>query len=1023
MLPRVKRGLLSIYDGFSSVPFEVLEVIHVLKVCKVRGVTSAEVARCLARAEVYRPGGTAGKAHARGWLERRQSQESGVAGLHYKAMMLSLVGLIGLFMWANLCAAAVNVMGPGALRPAAPSHLQVQWRHNPVAINSRHPVLSWRLKWPGRGQHQTAYQILAASSRGLLARNIGDVWNSHKITSSQCVGIKYAGMVLVSGRRYFWKLRVWNQSGICSPWSRIASWREGLLTPTDWRGAQWIGWPSQHPTGVRHPMPATYLRREFAVDKPIKSAVAYICGLGLSRLYVNGVAANHDELSPPLSWYPSRCYYVAVNIAPLLKAGHNAIGVVLGNGRLFGIKAFLPYDIHISPRLLLLLNIHYADGSKVHLVSNGQWQMTISGPIRMDNEYNGETYNANFALPGWSRPDYVSANWHAAKVLTPPGGSLVAMSQQPIRVVKRLAPRALRQIAPGVWIFDFGQNMAGWCRVRLPKSHGAGKIVLRFGESLVRDGQQTMDLTSSAPGAIELYTTNLRTAKQTDTFIYSKRGPKSWHPIFTTHGFRYTEVRGYPGRPTLHTLEGQVVHDALPVAGGFSCSSKLVNKIVHACRWSMQNNWRSIPLDCPQRDERLGWMGARCKESQSEMFLFNAHRFYAKWLWDIQDAQKPNGDISDINPPYLPSYTGNVTWPSTFIVLPGELYRMYGDIKPLQVHYAAMALWVNYQLGKLKNGYSTADQFGDWCAPARSPNRIHTRDPNRLTPKAVLASAMLYKDLKLMAGYARLLHKPQDQARWLTAAGKLYAAFNRHVYHAHLGYYGNGSDTSCILPLAAGIVPADRRSSVIKRLMWRINARQGGHVGCGVIGLQWMFGQLSACGHSNAAWKMLDRASYPGWGFMVRHGATSIWELWNGNTARPAMNSQDHVMLIGDMVSWLFKDVAGIKSGRHHPGFRHIVMQPTLLHGLTWVHAWHRSPYGLIVSNWQLTPKGLLRWRIQVPANSDATVKIPAKTVQSVQLDGHAIGGSSYVKLVGFRDEVATCRVESGNYDFTSQAP
>lgn len=943
-------------------------------------------------------------------------------------LCLGILGLVGMVMQTGCSTVASGGSGSDVPVAVAPEHLQVQWSDDPLAINSVHPTLSWMLPWPGHGQSQTAYQILVASSRKLLADNIGNIWNSHKVSSSRCFGIRYAGKALADREQCFWKVRVWNESDTRSRWSRIAVWREGLLQRADWHGAQWIGWPSQYPTGLRHPMPATYLRHHFSITNRIKSAVVYMCGLGLSRLYVNGKAANHDQLSPPLSWYPKRCYYVATNVTSLLKVGRNAIGVALGNGRLYGIKAFNPYRIHISPRMILILDITYADGTKARIVSNRDWKMTISGPIRLNNEYNGELYNANFCIPGWSRPNYKPMGWRKAVVLTSPGGRLTAMKQQPIRVIKIFTPRALREVAPGVWIYDFGQNMAGWCELRLPKSHGVGKVVMRFGESLVRDGRQTMNLMAGPAKSLHLYTVNLRTAKQTDTVIFNRQRPQRWHPIFTTHGFRYVELRGYPGRPTLNTLEAQAVHDALPVAGGFSCSSKLVNEIVHNCRWSMQNNWRSIPTDCPQRDERQGWMGARCKEAASEMFLYNTHRFYAKWLWDIQDAQKPDGALSDINPPYLAPargfYTGNVTWPSTFIVIPGELYRMYGDLRPLRQHYAAMALWVNYELGKLtKQGYSVADRYGDWCAPAKSRQRIHTRDPNRLTPAAVLASAMLYKDLKLMARYATLLHKPQDRAHWLVAAHKLYVAFNRYIYHPRLGYYGNGSDTSCILPLAVGIVPTDRRSAVIRRLMWRINVRQDGHVGCGVIGLQWMFGELSACGHGATAWRMLDDPSYPGWGYMAEHGATCIWELWNGNTASPAMNSQDHVMLIGDMISWLFKDIAGIESGRHHPGFGHIIMHPELLHQVKWVRAWHQSPYGKIVSNWNLKSNGVFQWHVQIPPDSYATVEIPAQSVQSVRLAGRAIGRSPYVKLLGFGHHVALYRVESGDYVFTSELP
>ncbi len=905
-------------------------------------------------------------------------------------------------------------------RPLAPTHLQAQLRANSRAVNSLHPRLRWVLPWKGHGKMQSAYEVLVASSAKLLDKNVGNLWNSGKVASDNSVDVHYAGSRLKPRQRCYWKVRVWNQGGQASEWSPMAHWQEALLTPGQWHHAMWIGWKPKWKLGVRHPLPAIYLRDQFQVGKPVKRAVAYFCGLGLGRMYINGLRTSKTELSPPLSWYARRCYYVARNVTKLLHTGKNAIGVILGNGRAYGLGG---YTIHIPPRMILVLHIRYTDGSSAVVVSNPRWRMTDRGPIRMNSEYNGETYNVSRRMAGWNKPGFAAAGWRAAQHVSSPGGRLIAAFQKPIEVTQILHPVKVARIAPGKWMFDMGQNMVGWCRIKIPNAPAGTRVVLRHGESLVRNGVQTVDLNPAGPGKLHLYVANLRSAKQTDTVILNGKGPFTWHPIFTYHGFRFVELTGYPVTPTLATLEGQEVHDALPVTGGFACSDKLVDQIVHNARWGIQNNYRSIPTDCPQRDERQGWMGDRGMESRSESFLFNTELFHDKWLWDIQDGQRPSGDVSAVNPPYWAVYSKDVTWPSTFIYLPGTLYLQYGQISPIADHYAAMSRWIDYQLKKVHHGVTHADTYGDWCSPPRSPHNIHSSDPNRATPKAVLATATLYKDLQLMAWYARVLHKPAQRRHWLAEAHRLFIGFNKHLWNAKGKYYGNGSDTACILSLASGIVPPARRADVMRRFLWRMNARQDDHVGVGVIGMQWIFNEMARAGHAELAWRMLNQTTYPGWGYMVKHGATTIWELWNGNTANPAMNSQDHVMFIGDMLTWLFQYVGGIKSDPHEPGFRRILMKPHVLGDLKWVNTWHRSPYGKIVSDWHVLPNGTFHWRIRVPANSTALIQIPAAAGSVVMLDGHKVHNTAWLKFVRFSNGRSVYAVESGSYRFASILP
>jgi len=793
------------------------------------------------------------------------------------------------------------------------------------------------------------------------------------------------------------------------------------MKPSRWHHAQWIGWKPHWKNGIVHPLPAIYLRDEFNVRHPVRRAIAYYCGIGYGRMYINGRRTSDTQLSPPLSWYPKRCYYVARNVTHLLHQGRNAIGVILGNGRAYGLGGGAPYTIHIPPRMILVLHITYTTGATAVVTSNPHWQMTDRGPIRMNSVYNGETYSVAMRMPGWNKIGFHASGWKAAELTAPPGGQLVAMMQKPIKITKILHPVKVAEVAPGKWMFDMGQNMVGWCRIHIPNAPAGTRIVLRHGESLVRNNKLTGNLNpSSGKGKIHLYVANLRTAKQTDTVIMDGKGGITWHPIFTYHGYRFVELTGYPGTPTLQTLEGQEVVDNLPKTGSFACSNKLIDQIFHNCRWGIENNHNSIPTDCPQRDERQGWMGDRGMESRSEGFIFNTELFFDKWLWDMQTAQQPNGDVSDVNPPYWAVFTGDVTWPSTLIYLPGTLYLEYGQVSPIRDHYAAMAKWINFQLAKVHHGVTRADTFGDWCSPARSPLKIHSTDPNRATPKSILATATLYKDLHLMAWYAQVLHRSGQKQHWLMEAHRLFVGFNTQLWNAKGHYYGNGSDTACILALASGITPKDRQADVIRRFLWRMHARQNDHVGVGVVGMQWLFNEMSRMGQSQLAWKMLNQTSYPGWGFMVKHGATTIWELWNGNTASPAMNSEDHVMFVGDMLTWLFQYVGGIESSMTYTGYKHINMRPHILGKLTWVRCQHRSPYGLIVSNWKLDG-GRFNWHVCVPPNSVATVYVPAANAGAVRLNGAAVEPEPWLTFIKYAHGRAIYRLESGNYLFESR--
>ncbi len=1067
-------------------------------------------------------------------------------------------------------------LGPWGASALTVGQLRCEYLENPLGIDASQPRLSWVLsadKSSARDQHQSAYQILVARNRNELAANQGDLWDSGKVESDQSIQVRYAGRPLASEQECFWKVRVWDERGQASAWSKPARWTMGLLKPSDWHAkwigldepaagkaakkvlgdAQWIWFPESQPqktapgatrcfrraitipanaavkratvfftaddsgeffvngqkaesaanfhsateadvtrllragtnvlaasvknggtdpnpagfiallrvefaqgaplvvvtdsswsaakepkTGWRDArfedsgwlaaqplgpagmapwgeiagpedrrLPARMLRRQFEVEKKVQRATAYVCGLGLCEFYLNGQKVGDHVLSPGLTDYSKRALYVTFDVTKELKKGANVAGIILGNGRFYAPRSNVPTGTtsYGYPKLLFQMQIEYEGGTSAEVVSDESWRLTAAGPIRANNEYDGEDYDARMEMPGWSAAGFDDATWQPAQGVTAPGGKLAAQMIEPIRVTETLKPMALTQPKPGMWVFDLGQNMVGWCRLKVSGPRGT-EVSLRHAETLKPDGTLYMD--------------NIRGAKVTDTYTLKGRGTEVYEPRFTYHGFRFVEVTGYPGKPGLAAIEGQVVNDDLPAAGQFVCSNPLLNRIHANIAWGVRGNYRSIPTDCPQRDERQGWLGDRCAESRGEMYMFDTAALHAKWLQDMADAQKDSGSVSDVCPAYWPIYSDNVTWPSSTVVIPATLREHFADVGVIARHYPSAKKWMDYMSGFVTNGIIARDSYGDWCVPPEDPKLIHSNDPKRKTDKALLATAYFYLDAMMMTAYATMLHKGEDMQHFSELAEKLRAAFNQKFWQADKGYYDNGSQTACVLPLAFGLVPEGEQQRVFNHLVNKIQTETKGHIGTGLIGAQWLMRVLTDGGRADLAYSIATQRTYPSWGYMVEKGATTIWELWNGDTADPAMNSGNHVMLVGDLGIWLYESLAGIKPDPERPGFKHIIMRPEPVGDLRFVRASHRSPYGLIASDWQ-KQDGVFRWNITVPVNTTATVYVPAKGAASVTESAKPATQAPGVKLLKTEHGQAVFWVGSGNYRFESR--
>jgi alpha-L-rhamnosidase len=891
---------------------------------------------------------------------------------------------------------APTLFGAAAIRP---QQLRSEYRANPQGIDVTDPRLSWVLTAAdpkARALRQTAYRVIVASTERALAAATGDLWDTGKVASDQSAQVVYRGKPLTSGAAAFWKVQVWDQAGQPSDWSAPAQWSMGLLHPEDWK-AKWIGRDEPGAT-VDHRLAARLLRKEFQAPKQVRRATVYYSGLGLSELYLNGAKVGDHVLSPGLTDYDKHVLYVTFDVTKQIAAGRNAIGLMLGNGRYRAPRLEAKTRNFGDPKAILHLDVEYQDGSRASMVSDETWKLSTAGPIRANNEYDGEEYDARMEQPGWNRAGFDDSKWEPAHIVAAPAGVLSAQMAEPLRITETLRPVSVKMLKPGVYIFDMGQNMVGWCRLRVNGPKGT-QVTLRHAETLNPDGS--------------LYTANLRTARATDLFTLKGEGAEVWEPRFTYHGFRFVEMTGFPGAPTASALEGRVVHDDMEKSADFTSSNTLLNQIHHNMFWGIRGNYRSIPTDCPQRDERQGWLGDRSQVSRSEAYMFDVAAFYTKWMTDLADSQKPDGSIPVVSPNYWPNYYDDLTWPGTFIFVHGMLYDEYGDSRAMERNYPAMKKWIDHEATFLKDGLMPKDQYGDWCVPPEDPKLIHSVDPARITDHTLLGTTYYYELLRTMARYARLLDKPADAADFDARAGQANAAFQKRFFKPASGIYDNGTQTSSILPLYFNMVPPENRAAVFESLTRNIQQTSNGHVGTGLVGAQWLMRTLTDNGRADVAYQIATQKTYPGWGYMVEKGATTIWELWNGDTADPAMNSGNHVMQIGDLAVWMYEDLAGIRSDPDKPGFRHAIIHPIPAGDLTFVKASHKSMYGTIATSWT-RDAAHFTLEVTIPPNTSALVTLPAKDPAAVTESGRP------VKPLRTEPGAATYEVQSGSYTFRS---
>ena len=1075
---------------------------------------------------------------------------------------VSIIILLCIFLSSALASPLPQSPKPFTGKGLAPTYLRCEHLVDPLGIDETTPRLSWIVESGERGQRQTAYYLLVASSEKLLHQDQGDLWDTGKVTGDETICAPYQGQPLHSHQRCFWKVKVWDKDGRESPWSKPAMWSMGLLQPGDWK-TDWIGydkprqkglqkdpleqakwiwhaadepgkvpkcqrlffytftlpdgvkvkqaevcasaddgmkfavnghlrlttearndswrqvskarvaadlkpgqnelrvlvdnaepghagliarlvitledgriiqhstddsWKSTEQPGqdwMKGPLdassmpaarvvgdygaqpwgklratnifvpPATYLRREFSLDKSVARATLYATALGLVDMHLNGRRVSDEFFTPGWTDYKKRVYYRAYDVTKLVHHGANALGAVLADGWFSG---YIGYGNNRTfygkyPRVRAQLHLEYADGSTADIVTSPSWKAT-AGPVLEADFLKGETYDARLENPDWDQPGCDDIHWEAVDVGSDEVHPLVqAHPAPPVRAIEDFKARTITEPKPGVFVLDLGQNFAGVPRLKVSGKPGQ-KITLRFAERLNPDGT--------------IYTANLRSARSTDTYICRGKGTEVWQPRFTFHGFQYIEVTGLTGKPSRDTVVGVALSTDTPVVGTFTCSDPMLNQLVNNIYWTQRANFIDIPTDCPQRDERMGWTGDAQVYIRTATLNTDVEAFFTKWLVDLEDGQRADGQFPCVAPCVVAGDDGGPAWADAGVICPWTTYEVYGDRRALERHYDAMKRFIEFCRQR-----STPDLlppanfhcFGDWLSIRAD------------TPKEVIYTAYFAYSTKLTARAAEALGNTEDANKYNALFERIRAAFNQ-AYVSADGRINGNTQSGYVLALAFDLVQGDQAKLAAKYLVEDIE-KCNWHLSTGFIGTKSLMLVLSEIGRPDVAYRLLHNETFPSWGFSIKHGATSIWERWDGWTPEkgfqdPGMNSFAHYSF-GAVYQWMVENIGGIGSAAL--SYKEILMAPQPDPQLKSAAVAYRSIRGLIATDWQ-KKDGQLLFNVTIPANTTAQVALPAKSVEDVTESGRPITQAPGVQFLRQEGPNAVLSIGSGRYAF-----
>jgi hypothetical protein len=889
------------------------------------------------------------------------------------------------------------------------TNLKCETLSHPLGIETLHPHLSWLLepsRDSGRGLRQAGYRILVATSREKLAAGQGDVWDTGKVDSAKTTHIEYKGLPLGSDESYYWRVMVWDQDKRASEWSDIGEWTMGFVDAKDWK-ATWIAAkPDQQKDtsiGEDRTRSLPIFRHGFSLPSGFNKALVRVSGLGQYELRINERSVNDGNLAPGWTDYRKKVFYNTFDVSDLLRAGDNAIAILLGNG-MYNVETtpgrYLKFSGSFGqPKLIFQLNVTFKDGSHRKIRSDRSWKQT-AGPITFSSTYGGEDFDARREPRGWDGPSYNDSDWQAAVEVAGPGGQLTSELIPAVKVMRTFETMKVSNPKPGVRVYDLGQNFSGWPAIKV--SGASGTTVKLIPGELLDDRGLVSQRSSGEPVWF--------------SYVLRGSGEESWHPRFSYYGFRYVQAEetspggdGIPRERALIRVEGQFVHSAAVQTGEFTSSSNLINRIHSLVLAAIDSNVQSIVSDCPHR-EKLGWLEQTHLLGKSLMYNYDLAHLYEKIADDMHNEQLASGLVPDIAPEYVQFEEGfrdSPEWGSASILAIWAAYQQYGDQRLLAKHYEMMKGYAEYLGSKAKDGIISYG-LGDWYdigpgAPGES----------KLTSRGLTATAIYYQDLVVLQVVADLLGKRADAREYLGKANEVRAAFNAKLFNVSTGQYDSGSQTANAMPLAVGLTSDSERSAVLAHLVGDIRKRNN-HVSAGDVGFHYVVTALLEGGRSDVLFDMISRDDPPSYGYQLKSGATTLTEAWDTNPN----SSQNHFML-GHIEEWFHRGLAGLQFDLSRPTLERITIRPTVVGDVTWARDVQDTVLGRIVSEWR-RKDGKLTLDVTVPVNATATVYVPTTRTGAVKENDRPVVMSTHVRKLRVSHRMVVYAVSSGQYHFES---
>ena len=840
--------------------------------------------------------------------------------------------------------------------------LLCEYAADPFGIDNRYPRFSWKLSCTENLRSQESYQI-KVYTEDKPGKKGGLVWDSGKVKSTASTNIRYGGESLFSNSKYIWKVTLWDNAGELIE-SDNAEFFTAIIGQDTW-DADWICAPIVHADSL-------LVRHKFNISKLVFRAVAYIAGLGYYELYANGVKIGDQVLSNAATGYERTVLYSVFDLTQSLNDGQNVIGAMLGNGWYNQLLSDIDAPV-VNLRMSMRLVLEYEDGScQIIKSGEGDWEVTNEGPIRYNSIYNGETFDARRVNPYWCSADYDNKGreyfqycWMPAVNIDRPGGVMKAQMLEPIKVVQTLKPISILNPSEGIYVFDFGQNFAGWAQLTV-EGYPGDVITLHYGELIYENNT--------------VNAVNSRSAKATDRYILNGKGVEQYSPRFTYHGFRYVQVEGLRKPPESNCLTGCVVRSAVDVKGSFNCDNALLNQIQHNIFWTEQSNLHGFPTDCPQRNERLGWLNDMTVRTECALYNFDLVRLYAKWVGDISDTQgKETGAIADTAPHYRLGNCPADPVTSSYIIIPWQLYLHYGDTDVMEKYFDGLKGWTDY-LEKNSTGHIVNySYYGDWAGPisTANPASMGAGAVSVVTPGRLMSTGYLYLNCLLVSKMAGVLGNVEEEKKYVDLAEKVKEALNEEYLNRNAPNYATNSQASNAFPLYLGIVPGNCVDGVIQSLVNNVVNINSNHVTTGNLCSRYIMEVLSLNGHVDVAYDLMTQTTYPSYGYMIENGATTIWERWERFTdGTYSMASHNHPMY-GSVGLWFYRYLAGICADEKAPGFTNVIIKPFIPTKLNHVKAELKTIKGVVASEWTKDKDGGLTLKCTIPWNCTGEVYVP----------------------------------------------